>query len=142
MKGRPLNISFANILETKNNLWTIIEQKVFKNLSVLRWNQEKKALVRVFRLQRNTLLLLYCFFFTFLIIINYYYSFFFSLPILCRRFLGDGWIDLLQIFRDYALVSEVCTALSIFRKSLPVGSYLPFIKIQRTSLSAMALTNS
>ena len=71
----------------------------------------------------------------------YYYSFFFSLPILCRRFLGDGLIDQFQIFRDYEFVSEVYTARSIFGKSLPVRSYCPFIKIQSTSLSGRELKN-
>ena len=60
---------------------------------------------------------------------------------LCRRFLGDGWIDLLQIFRIDALPFEVCTAVSIFEKSLPVGSYPPFIDFQMTILSRQKLKN-
>ena len=51
---------------------------------------------------------------------------FFFLQILCRRFLGDGPLDLGQIFRDDATSSEVCTAATIFKNLLPVGSYRRF----------------
>ena len=48
-------------------------------------------IIKVFRFQRKTLLLLYCFFFSILII-------FFFLPILFRRFLENDLIDFHEIF--------------------------------------------
>ena len=65
--------------------------------------------------------------------------FLFFLQFLCRRFLGDGSIDQVEIFRKGVSSTKPDPSFLFFRNLLPVGSYCPLIEIQRTSLSAPEL---